>query len=866
MKFTTFIAENVRWNVTKNPFGHLWATTTTQEGLYSQLKMLGERYYHERAKVGIAQTEFCLNSIALQKPTTPYQKQVLQHFDGFWQRYLRLKNIFQRDVTFPANGSTRIEQITQLIAKCTAFCIDNEQLKDILHDCKYLVELCDREVEYLPLVVDLCKINYYCAIAKQVFCKNPLAEIAFAKLFCNNTIQQLANTQNYAQTHYKCANLLAMCDVLSNSALQFDGENVDISHKMLFYKCGRNIFDTFCQHQFFTNCAQFASDFNRGKITQNYFLQDGCEVRKNTILHTGKSKCKFVVDLLVECNGNMLAQTQGALCFATSKHYVALAVVVNNSLAKCKVLGNIVTLEFTLEPNEQITFDVVTIVDESYEKVTNKLATLGYFGATRCSQLCGPAIQVQYTTPLALTASSNCFRSLQPQQSKRLNFTHQLGSDDVATFVDGMGNATTLLKGFVFGMGGEKVYAVYSGRFCQINCGKFLLDGKLTYQKQKSKCVVEHGEGKRVATCHATPQKTVFYLPFERKSTVTFTNNTFFVTDGLRKYNIRCCGQVESYTTSAMEFSPYRLRYKFSGNLTEGNCLAICFAPDFQCSIAICSQDVTPPITPLVQESLVSTYLNYVNGKEVFCLNNFLKRPHPLALASVVYTNPQFVRMYLQNLWQSMQQPMYYDQSGKLQKYNSTWLFPLACIYYATLNKHQDFPTKEIKSYLNTQLLSAKCSGTDLVLQALCLKKASQIDGFDKVKCLVKFASLQTEIANSNKLSDYAQIVGVLPLQNATKEHLKNLCSHWEIPKNWYYVSQLENLYGLHLVGTSLRVCPTAQQEQLEEFALNFDGKRIYTSFTKGSVQCMTLNGTQYHQPFDPYSLKVTENTLVVSY
>ena len=271
-------------------------------------------------------------------------------------------------------------------------------------------------------------------------------------------------------------------------------------------------------------------------------------------------------------------------------------------------------------------------------------------------------------------------------------------------------------------------------------------------------------------------------------------------------------------------------------------------------------------MTPLVQESLVSTYLNYINGKEVFCLNNFVKRAHPLSLASIVYTNPQFVKEFLQKLWQNKQPQVFYDNCGRLQKYQSEWLFDLACVYYASLTKDTSFPTAEIKSYVNTHLLSAKCAGYDLAIQALCLKRASQIDGFDKVKCLVQLANITKQLSQNTTLKRYSQAMGVFPLENPTKDYLKDICNDCEIPKNWYYVSQLENLYGLHIVGASLRVCPTTLEDRLEEFALNFGGKRIYTTFTKGTVQAMTLNGTTCHQPFDPYSLKIDKNTLVVSY
>lgn len=866
MKFSTLIAKNARWTANKNAFGYLWAVPTTKENLNEQLKSLGEMYYCERKKVDVAMTEFCLNYLALKHPTTRCQREVLRRFDGYWQRFLRLRSIFERDLTFPSDGITRIEKVARLITKCTAFYMDNESLADVLHDCEYLANLTRHESEYLPLVVDLYRINYFCALGWQVFAKNPLAEKCLAKLFYNEKNCDILPTTAYGQATYKTENLESVCNCLGGSILRFDGKNLDTYCKMLLYKHGRNCFDTFCFHKFFSNRAVFESNFTNGKITQNYFLQDDCEVRKISLAHLGKSKCKFVVDIPVECDGEQVQLADGVLCFATQNCYVAVAVVWQNQVAKCRVLNDCLSFEFTLCPNEKICFDIVTIVAVDFGKITQKIADFNIFGATLPNEFCGDAVETTYTTPLRLTSSSNCFRTAPQKRARRLNFTYQMGSDDVATFVDNVGHQTTLMQGFVFGVGGEKVYSVENGRFCLLNDGQFSLDGKLTYQKRKSSCVVSHGEEKRIAVAHHEPTRTVYYLPFERKSKVKFANNSFYVDDGVRKYVVKCCGKVESYTTNGVEFCAHRLRYRLSGDLSCGDCLAICFAKDFQHSINLFSYQTTPAITPLVQESLVSTYLNYVNGKEVFCLNNLLKKARPLALASINYTNPQFVKQYLTKLWQNGQNTAYYDNCGRLQKHASEWLFDLACVYYATLTKDENFPTAEMKSYANTHLLSAKYVGADVVLQALTLKKASQIDGFDKVKCLVQLASLTKEISADKNLTELAQITGVLPLKKPCKEYLKQLCTKHDLPKNWYYVSQLENLYGLHLVGASLRVCPTALEEKLEKFALNFGKKRIYTTFTKGALQTMTLNGTTCCQPFDPYSLTIDQNTLVVSY
>ncbi len=209
MKFATLIAENARWSVNKNPFECLWAQTTTKEVLYEQLRALGERYYHERKAIQTAKTEFCLNYLALKIPSNFCQREVLRHFDQYWQRFVRLQNIFERGATYPSNGTTRLEQIASLIAKCTGFCLGDEELLDILHDCKHLANLTEREVETLPLVVDLYKINYFCALGYQVFANNALAKSIFWSLcfwqYRWQKTRSFPKTSDYKMYQRRCA-------------------------------------------------------------------------------------------------------------------------------------------------------------------------------------------------------------------------------------------------------------------------------------------------------------------------------------------------------------------------------------------------------------------------------------------------------------------------------------------------------------------------------------------------------------------------------------------------------------------------------------------------------------------------------------
>ena len=104
-------------------------------------------------------------------------------------------------------------------------------------------------------------------------------------------------------------------------------------------------------------------------------------------------------------------------------------------------------------------------------------------------------------------------------------------------------------------------------------------------------------------------------------------------------------------------------------------------------------------------------------------------------------------------------------------------------------------------------------------------------------------------------------------MASPSKQRLKDLCRTYGVPQCWYYVSQLENLYGMSLAEGALKFSPRVSQDNvLEKLALWVDGKRIDASFTKANVQSMTLNGRQYFAPFRPQNLKGEVNTLEVKY
>ena len=877
MKVFEFLQKNISWNLHKNSFDNLVGASTSKEQLFFQLQRLTDRYFPERKKVETTFTEFNLNTIALAHAKTDAEKCIKHHFSAFWQSYLRVKSVFEKDFMYlPADGKkTRLEYVAELIAKCTQFAVDDSAITQICQRVREMFDLEDRELRNLENIVQLYKIKYFCAVSRAIF--NDESSCAHFARTLNASPLNVPFTHNDILRHayYSTKNLIANVDCLGNSATKFLVPTA-INVKPYFYANGKNVFDTFCYSKFGKNTAEFCSQSATLKVGAQYFLEGNKEVRKFAVKNLGKGTKILTVDFLFRhenpSDKHTFFHANGALCMSiegTENFYCALALVSNNEIVNCQFEEGRLSHKFALQPNCSCQFDVVTIFAENMPQLSDELTALNSFGATRCPYLLdSPSDKViNFKYPLNPSAHGYTGREMPPRDATTLNFTYQLGNDNVGTFLDNAGNCTTLLKGFAFGVGGEKVYSVKYGTIKQLNKDKFALNGdSILYAKADgTTCNVLHGEHKTYFVEYLTPSKTLFYFPLEEKCQISLKNNAFTIIGTLRKFKIECIGKVESYTTNSLECNTERLRYKLSNETTCGNCLAICFATALSVRLNVVSLSQIAKPQPLVRESLVSTYLNYVNNKNVFCLNNFLKRVDSLTLAAINFTNPQFIKEYVLNVFDK--NVFYYDVSGQKKRFYDRLAMPLAVVYYKSMNDDESFPSEQLYHFINSVMFNENFSGRDLCVKALLLKKSAGIKGFNKVKCLIEYNTVKKIITTDAKLYGYAQAIGAVPMLHPSKERLKDLCNGYDIPKCWYYVSQLENLYGLSLVEGVLNFTPKVTQENvLEQLSINVAGKRIETSFAKSTVQSLTLNGVQYFFPFKPQNLKQENNTLVVRY
>ena len=872
---TNFLYKNICWQFKQNPFANLLAKATTEQQFYEQLEKVANSHFPETRRIDTLNVEFCMNKISLARVKIPCEKVATGYLPMYWAQYVRLKALFDKKfMTFPSNANiTRIEGVAELLAKCTQFAVDDSTLSRMCLRAAEIAQLTEREERYLADVVALYKLKYYCAATLAVLNKLPHAESYLGK-FLNPILLKKSFNDNtkYIQAAYCTQKLAAVVNCMGESAVKLDDINVKVNTKLFVYANGRNVCDTFCKSKFGERTAEFQSTANTVDVTMRYFTVGQKEVRKLTIANKSKRARKFTVEIPMKLSDKTRKadyfRMDNALCIAGDV-YCALSVVHDNTTVNCYG-EQAQCFDITIASNTTYCFDIVTIYATDTPTLANQIDELVQLGNTRCPYLWDSVCTRQDISDINLKLSPHGYVLRKPQKilSEQLNYTYQLGNNDVATFVDNGGNSTTLISGFAFGVKGEGVYSVRNGLICKLNEHDFRLDAdKLRYATSSSSCDIYHDNGKIYEISHAKPSKTLFYLPLEKRAKIGYDKDlkTFTVQDNARKYYVKCIGNVESYTTNALECNEEKLRYKLSNNVGAGSCLAICFGSSTDVRLEITSATVTPTSTPIVRESLVSTYLNYVNDKNVFCLCNHLKKPDCLTVAAICYTNPQFVKTYLEQMYSAgNSHTHYYDAQGQTKEFCDAFTFPLAVVYY--LNLVGELPQTMIKK-ANEQLFEQDCEGKQLCVKALALIKASRLSAFNKVKCLVEYNNLKKRISTDSKLYAYAQAIGALPLTHPSKERLKDLCNKYDIPKSWYYVSQLENLYGLNISAGKLHIAPKVTTENvLEQFALTIGGKRIDTTFAKATVQSMTLNGIQCFQAFYPQNLKNAENQLIVRY
>lgn len=869
MNATTFLKKNILWNCAKNLHDNLVCAPTTKRQLFDQLQRLSEKYYPQRQRVQTIYTEFSLNEIALARPKNQVQEYAKQLFFTQWTDFLQLKaNFGAPHAIFPADGEkTRLEAIAMLVTQCTQSCLLSSEREEICQIVREKFDLEECESNHLEDILRLFEIKFYCAICRNVFCGKSIEK--FAKAYCKKPLKSPLTPNESLQHAYYCdGKLCANVDCLGNSATHFLSQT-HMEVKAKIYRMGRNVFDTFCFSNLGEKTARFCSESKTLKVEMQYFLQNTTEVRKYVLTNTGNGKQIFTADFLLT-HHNPSAKTayfqhEGALCLAVEQpeqFYCALAVVCDGEFVQSPFEEGRISTKFSVCSGEKIAFDVATVYAENVEALFDKVQRLVNFGETRCPHPFDCAANcVKLKTPLCPTMHGHTMRSLPPKIASKLDFSYQLGDDAVATFLDNAGNETTLLNGFCFGTGGAKVFSVKNGIAQQLNCGKYSLSTDILYQKDGTVCKISHNGEKTYNVNHTCPKRTLFVLPLEEKSEITFSKCVFRIKSALRNFEV-CCNDVESYTTNALECNVERIRYKLSDELGCGTCLAVCCKPLLGAKLTIRRTDLATQRTPLIRESLVSTYLNYVNDKNTFCLKNFLKRADCLTLAAIVFTNPNFVKKFIEKT----EGGFFYDGCGQRKNFRDKLAVPLAAVYYATVTGDKALLQKTKDCICD--VLFAQCfSGKDLCIRALILKKAAQLKIFDKVRCLIEYNQAKKAICSDAALFGYAQAIGAVPMNNPSKQRLKDLCNTYDVAKSWYYVSQLENIYGMSICDGALKFAPKISQDNvLERLAVTMDDKRIDVTFLKSTVQSMTLNGTQYFAAFKPQSLKKHDNKLVVRY
>lgn len=862
-----FLRANVKWQFNKQPFIGLIYPSATPSELRKTLDALAEKYYPQAQVVDVLQTEFALNRVALSRADTDERRLAKSRFGGKWLTFCRLKRVFGRAGTFPANGDgVRIMQIARAIAKCTQFCISGAQARELLDYAEQAFDLTEREQRHLLHALELCSLQHYAAA---YFAGE--GGSCIARAICPTLLGAPLPNDSYRQAAYRTPKIAACVNCLGNAVVQV-GDVTLPDKAVLIYAEGKNVFDTFCSSRLGEKTASFFSETRTTRLAMQLFVSGNRVVRRYVLTNKSARNRTFTVDVPFECAQQDYFELQNAGCACRKNIYTAVAFVANNQILPLSRNATSLGAQVFVKKGEQAHFDVVTAYSPTIAEIADCLTQLQRYGATRCPHATDrPHPDVMQGEPLTLTPQSNQKR-YELARPNGTRYTRRLGDCNVATLADDIGNTATLLRGFPFTS--EYVFSVKNGQMTPLNVGKLTANEQsICYENGTSRCVITHANGAKIVSISSNaPTRHLFLLTLARKSKIGFDGCTFTVDDGLRSYTVRCSEPPQSITTNGLECNPCRLRYKLSGNMQAQNCLAFCLPKTTDFTLQIAPADTVPQPTPLLKESLLSTCLGYVNEKTTFSCRNRLTRPEPLSVAALCYTNPRFVYKYLTESYHNGTFREYYYSNSILQKAENPLLLALCGVYYMRL-RHSAGTSESEQPPLPEQMLAdiqrillTEFGGTDLCIKALALKRACGIAPFDNARCVTEYARIKKLIGGDSTLYAYAQAIGAVPLVNPCKQRLKDLCNSYGVPKGWYYVSQLENLYGMNYRNGRLSFAPSCTAEQLEGLALELDGKRIDASFLKAATQSMTLNGVTHFLPFCPASLRQQTNTLVVRY
>ncbi len=890
MSAIDYVVSNFKWTFSKQFFTRLLCQPISQESLWILLERNSSIWkdYCDYKNVQLNYTEFCLNDIALSSAQNKVTQRLKILFPKFWQDFLRVKNsLGNKRITFAAKQQPRIEEAVELFVTATQLNYTEEMWSKYKQDLSAFVNLSQREISNLDNMLALWSIRYYCALyraaqtdeaeGQRYMCNlTDCAELLSGRYICNDY---------YSKTVFNNGKLLSVVDCLGNSAAIIGNNPRPVALGIRVLCNGRNVFDTFCQHKYGKNTANFMSENNSVRMYEQYYLLDNCEVRHCYLEGGVKDKRVYRVEVDFQSSFDTdhaerfsLGNVQAMGC-GTAGGYIALCIVKDNSIEPVTVTDYSnnkscrmrLAVDYKLKKGQAVKFDVVTIYADSIEELNQTIRRLCSFGYTKCPYWDDSNVTGRlFSRKTGVDSASNLYERFERSaDNKVFSFCSRYG-ENVATLTDREGNGATLINGFAFGIGGEKVFGIANNKVTQLNCGTASTDGlSLTRSvscDNKVTLVEQHNGSKHYSITSDKPQRVLFVFPLEEQSTITRLDyNCFEVASQTRRFKVECKGVVESFTTNAIECNVRRLRYKLSNDITTGTALSICFASGNSAGLTLTNLNCIPQSRPTIKESLLSTYLNYVNSKNLFGIVNGLEKADALKLASLVYTNPDYVRQVVLNPSHSGgAEYFYYNADGQKHISDDRMAYALATVYYVCITGDKSV-LNDNRLRLLKEILWADHQGRNKCVQALALKRFVSLN-IDKVDTLIKYGELKRAISADKNLYGYAQAIGAMSMQSPSRQRLKDLCNTYNIPKCWYYVSQVENLYGILVNGSALTVVPNVIQDNvLEKMVLYVCNRRIETEFVKSNVQQLVVNGTPCYRTVDANGLK-DNNVLTVRY
>ncbi|MEG1527992.1 MAG: hypothetical protein RR248_03980 [Clostridia bacterium] len=910
MKALKYLYWNMLWAFGKKNFDILPKNQLlSYQEIIDGLSVFAQEQSFGANTINLYFVEFALNSLKF-NDCNKLIKFLSNHFEEMKAKFELAKANLVGKTFQLINGVTRLETICNFLVKNTCCALSDAEYAKIKSFCVTAFGLSLKEIRSFDAVYDVEKIKLYCEIVKLCLSGSSKAEELTCKLF--NVDNKLAFTQFKPSEDKYCViekgDIKAKIDTLGASYLTYCQRDMsypfESSHcngvQLRIYE-GKCISGLYNEYKFSDILCMFRQTTLGIENTLKISYINNGEIRRYKLknLYSKSRKLDLEVSLFPYAEDNVgilmseCINVGGSTCVEINaegkKYYCALTVFVGGKKINCKenYESNKYCCSLTLSNTQLVkklsTLDVVIVTTyaNSLEKLDiDKANSVGYLTDNNMFADIADTKEYDYPQKQICGILGQNTLTLRAKPIEKVAYLPLFSYIDCMRFgeyatylIDKFGRNSSLNVGYLTKQDGEKIYLYYGNNVvCLTDCNYSLSQEGATYyfcdKSIQARLLIKFEKVKsyKVEVKRLKEDLKVYVLLALNFAKVALFEKVEGKFVGKNCLNVNSSSQCLGYSTNNLAFDILSYTLRLDNMLQASKNLFVAFKCDQICQIDLEIPCEKIEIAPIFSSNIVAERLNYLAQKNMYALKDKLHAPTALATASCVFISQEFVKNYLfdcaSNGYLLSNTLTYCDSTGRLRLFQDKWLLTLGVMYYTTYyNDYSLLDNKQINEHCLSRLQSCNVSWFELPYQLLALKKAVKIFK-DNLSLMCKYTTLVSSL--DAKQREICELIGAVEPSICSQSYFKSLYTKHltRIDKCWYYVSLLENLYGIKVANDSLQVKCNATQE-LDQVLVELSNSSFAIKYDLSS-RGTKLNGVNINSSFDYKSVKQENSQIVV--